>query len=388
MPEASIKLCFSICLTLIVSIPILAQKKVIIDWSVCAELPSEIPNTKHRGLAGAHIGIIKNTLIILGGANFPDKMPWDGGVKKYHSTIYILGLSGKKPCQWINTKINFPVSLAYGATVLYKNKLICIGGENENGPTDKIWQVSLNPLGDTVLIKELSRLPTPLTNLTANIVGHTLFIAGGESKTEVSNKLYSLDLKHIDKGFKNLSSVPVALSHAVFLSNSAKSGADLFLIGGRKKNQHGISTLYSSVFKYNVKSNTWTALADLPYALSALNGVTLSNNQIIILAGDAGETFSKTEEYLLAISAEKEVAKKQELINQKNHLQINHPGFSKGILQYDVQNNVWSEVGTFPYEAAVTTTALLWHKSILIPSGEIKAGIRTPKIFKGDVKQK
>lgn len=386
MPAASIKLCFSIFLTLIVSIAIPAQKKVIIDWSVCAELPSEIQHAKHPGLAGAYSGIIKNNLIILGGANFPDKMPWDGGLKKYHSTIYVLSLSGKKPCQWVSTKIDFPVPIAYGATVLHKDKLICIGGENDNGPTDRIWQVSLNPLRDNVLIKELSRLPVPLTNLTANIIGHTLFIAGGESKSEVSNKLYSLDLKHIEKGFKSLPSVPVALSHAVFLSHSIKSGADLFLIGGRKKNQNGISTLYSSVFKYNVKSNTWATLADLPYALSALTGVTISNNQILILAGDTGETFSKTEQYLLAISTEKEVAKKDELINQKNHLQINHPGFSKNILQYNVQNNVWSEVGTFPYEAAVTTTALRWHKSIIIPSGEIKAGIRTPKIFKGDLK--
>lgn len=43
---------------------------------------------KNVGLAGAYSGIVEDKLLVLGGANFPDKYPWEGGVKTWWSTLY------------------------------------------------------------------------------------------------------------------------------------------------------------------------------------------------------------------------------------------------------------------------------------------------------------
>lgn len=379
---------FNICLTLILSKNILAQNKVHIDWSVYSELPGEVPNVKHPGLAGAFNGIINDFLIIIGGANFPDKMPWEGGIKKYHDDVYILKLSDEKADQWNKTIIKFPLPIAYGVSVVYQDKLICIGGENENGPTDQIWVVSLNPAGDDLATKELAKLPVRLTNHAATIVGHTLFVAGGETKTDLSNNLYSLDLNNSEKGFKTLSKIPNEVSHTLLLPSSLNRGAHLYLIGGRRKNINGISTLYSSVYKYDIKKDAWSAMADLPNALSALSGVTISKNQILIMGGDKGDTFSKTENLLAAIQSETNPNRRQELVILKNQLQLNHPGFSEEILYFDVKKNQYFKSGIIPFDTPVTTAALLWNKSIIIPSGEIKAGVRSPYILMGKIKQK
>ncbi len=58
----------------------IAQDPEIVDWSDATQLPSQ-SGKPHPGLAGAVTGIHNNILLIAGGANFPDGLPWEGGKK-------------------------------------------------------------------------------------------------------------------------------------------------------------------------------------------------------------------------------------------------------------------------------------------------------------------
>ena len=44
-------------------------------------LPASEDGKPNPGVAGVFSGITDQYLIIAGGANFPDKRPWDGGIK-------------------------------------------------------------------------------------------------------------------------------------------------------------------------------------------------------------------------------------------------------------------------------------------------------------------
>ncbi|HRF24216.1 MAG TPA: hypothetical protein PLR98_08635, partial [Chitinophagaceae bacterium] len=59
-----------------------------IDWKELSSL-NEINGKPSLGYAGPVTGIINNHLIIGGGANFPDSMPWLGGKKKYYDDAFI-----------------------------------------------------------------------------------------------------------------------------------------------------------------------------------------------------------------------------------------------------------------------------------------------------------
>ncbi|MGA0846695.1 MAG: galactose oxidase, partial [Luteolibacter sp.] len=55
-----------------------------LTWKSLPELPDE------HGFAGAFAGNSGSSLIVAGGANFPDGAPWDGGLKIWHDQVFAL----------------------------------------------------------------------------------------------------------------------------------------------------------------------------------------------------------------------------------------------------------------------------------------------------------
>ena len=91
------------------------------------------------------------------------------------------------------------------------------------------------------------------------------------------------------------------------------------------------------------------------------------------------------EQTISNINLEKEQFKKGNLISIKNKLLESHPGFSNEILLYNTQKNIWLSNGFIPFNASVTTNLVQWGDEIIIPSGEIKAGVRTPRIISAKI---
>ena len=52
---------------------------------------------------------------------------------------------------------------------------------------------------------------------------------------------------------------------------------------------------------------------------------------------------------------------------------------------YNTQKNIWLSNGFIPFNASVTTNLVQWGDEIIIPSGEIKAGVRTPRIISAKI---
>ena len=67
-------------------------------------------------------------------------------------------------------------------------------------------------------------------------------------------------------------------------------------------------------------------------------------------------------------------------------MQSTHPGFSKEVLLYKTISDEWSTVDSISFEAPVTTTAVKWSNTVVIPGGEIKAGVRSSNILVGRIR--
>jgi N-acetylneuraminic acid mutarotase len=50
---------------------------------------------------------------------------------------------------------------------------------------------------------------------------------------------------------------------------------------------------------------------------------------------------------------------------------------------YDTIKDTWEKVGNIPFASPVTTVAVKWNGDVLIPGGEIRAGVRTPQFLLG-----
>src|SRR5699024_4032628 len=107
-----------------------------------------------------------------------------------------------------------------------------------------------------------------------------------------------------------------------------------------------------------IKEEKWTALASLPYALSAHTGVVWPTDKLLVFSGDKGKTFHKTEELIVKIQQEEDKAVQKKLIREKNDLQKNHPGFSGAVLAYDINEDTWQKIDSIPFPGQVTTTAV------------------------------
>jgi len=359
------------------------------DWKIIAELPSADTSEAHPGLAGHFTGISNNILLIAGGANFPYLLPWEGGEKVYHDNIYALRSLPDGNYEWITLKTpaRLKKPVAYGASVTLPEGVICIGGENANGKMQDVFLMTLE--NDNLLFKELPRLPEPLTSMGAALIGNNVYVAGGIGSGGAVSSFYSLDIYSSNPSWKRLPDMPSRLSHAVMVAQTDGVEQCIFIIGGRvKKNTETITTFLSDVYRYSPVSESWNKESNIvlngkkdTIRISAAAGFPLGSNFIVIAGGDNGVIFNRTEKLLSRINDHND---KQ--LSLKAHAEYvvsmkSHPGFYNSLLVYNTITKTWHETANIPGYSPVNTTAVNWNSKIILPSGEIKPGIRTPRIL-------
>jgi N-acetylneuraminate epimerase len=358
--------------------------KTEIEWSVVAILPSPDGIAEQPGLAGPVTGIIDNRLIVSGGANFPDGMPWHGAKKVYHDEIYFFEKENGRIDTATVSKQKLPQPVAYCATVTTPGGLVYLGGENEQGILDKVVFVKGKAASNEMDFLELPSLPVPLTNLSAAYHNHIIYAGGGNSKEGNSDKFFSLDLSMPGAGWQALPAIPVKIAFAAMVAQSDGDHPCIYLIGGRRKNSNGISDIFNTVYQFAIKDNQWTQKQSLPYKVSAGTAIATGSNHILLFGGDKGETFSREERLSAMIRNEKEEQKNKDLVKEKIALLEAHPGFTSEVLSYNTITDTWEKTNPLPSGSPVTTTAVKWGDAIIIPGGEIRAGVRTPKILMGN----
>ncbi|HUC80854.1 MAG TPA: kelch repeat-containing protein [Flavisolibacter sp.] len=361
---------------------IIAQKTkaISLQWKVAGTLPARSGEAKALGVAGPVAGVHNNVLLVAGGANFPGAMPWNGGKKKYYNDVYVF----KNACDSIvhHKTLSLPFSTGYAAVCSTPQGIVVAGGENENGLTDKVFLLHWIAAKENISLEDLPRLPFAVTNASAVVHNNKIYLAGGERAADVSADLLVLDLNNPSSGWQKLTTLPKPVSHTVMVVQQNGDKPIIYLLGGRKRNPGSTSDLYASVLRYNIKTNKWSEGEKLPYALSAGTGMAIGNN-LLLFGGDAGETFNKAENLIAAISKETDEEKKKVLNAEKINVQASHPGFCRQVFLYNTEKKKWQKLDCLPFELPVTTTAVQWNGNVVIPSGEIKAGVRTPHILMG-----
>jgi len=376
----------TLLLTSILSPVLMAQNRTVdlIDWKIVASIPPALHQVKSIGLAGAISGIHNDALIVAGGTNFPDKMPWLGGSKKsYDNAIVYPNINSKKTLTPSVVSYKLPFKLAYAANCNTKEGIVVAGGENELGLSKKVLLLKWKQQEEILGIEYLPDLPFGVTNASLTVVRNILYISGGEVASGARDEFLSLDLKDPAQGWKTLSNLPLATSHAVLLGDE-KTG-QVYLIGGRCKKVDQVSEIYNAFHAYDIKKNFWKEMPTLPFPLSAASGI-INGDDILIFSGDEGETFNKAEKLIIAMEQERDAQKKEVLNKKKIEVQSSHPGFSRKVLKYNLFGKTWTSLkNEMPY-GTVTVNANLFNDNVFIAGGEIKAGVRTPNILRGKMK--
>jgi N-acetylneuraminate epimerase len=389
-----LKQLFSVfCIIILFLIPLISQSnltqiQVIASNNIALPINSDTEGW-NMGVAGPVTGVIKNKIIVGGGANFPDAPPWLGGKKIYHDHLYVLSQKIFGRYHWKKIESNLPQAIGYSANVSTSKGLLVIGGENEIGELKTVYLIGEE--NGQVKILPFKNLPLPVTATSAVEIDGKIYLAGGTSGNQASKSLFCLEQINEASEWKRMPDMPLALSNAVIVSQYDGTEHCVFVLGGRFKNPNDVTTTFSSkVLKYQPSRKYWSIVGDLKSNLSVLpfaagTGVAVKEGRILMIGGDEGTTFNKIEQFNHNIQSAEGIAK-TELTNQKNELLTNHSGFSKRVLLYNVLSNECEEIALLQDFAQVTTSAFYHKKDIIIPSGEIKPGIRTPKITRMKLK--
>ena len=361
---------------------LLAQENPgVMAWKVAGKLPAVRDQEKSLGYAGPVAGIHNNILLVAGGANFPDTMPWMGGKKKYYEEGYLFK---KENDILIHFKtFLLPYSIAYSANCSTSQGIIAAGGENEKGISNKVLQIQWNLSSENIQIEYLPDLPLALTNAAITSNDNLVFIAGGETSEIVSDRFFCLNILKLSAGWKELPPIPKPVSHAVLVMGTADNQNNIYLIGGRKKNNGRRTDFYNTVYHFDQGTNKWQENKSLPYSLSAHSAISTGDGSFLIFGGDKGEISRQLENINALLAEETDHEKKKHLNDIKIKKLTEHNGFSRDVLSYNVVKDQWQIIKTIPFNVPVTTTAIRWGNGIIIPGGEIKPGIRTPEILIG-----
>jgi N-acetylneuraminate epimerase len=364
---------------IVVSACNMKESNLEIDWNVAGKLPVGLDNQEHIGVAGPVAGLIGEVLVVAGGANFPNGMPWDGGQKSYSKDVYLYTKGHNNNFALANSQ-PFGDSIAYAANISFDNSIYSVGGERNGTATSDVFRYFLE--NDSFKRVQLTSLPKHLTNGGVARINDYIYFVGGENAELVSNKVYRLKFSEDGSTWEEFVELPKPVTHVVITSDEKEN---IYVIGGRKRNTNAKSDMYDEVYELNVSSKKLELLDTLPEALAAGTGG-FANGNLIVIGGDNAQTFHQVEELIGAINLETDENKKAVLTVKKNDMQRSHPGFSTNVWSYNLVEKTWRSLNKLQGKSPVTTTAIIKNDVIIIPSGEVRAGVRTDQILMGKIK--
>jgi N-acetylneuraminic acid mutarotase len=340
------------------------------SWRELAPLPDPI------GVAGPFVGVAGERLVVAGGANFAEgRRPWQGGVKTWRDTIWTLrSIQG----DWARETFRLPRPLGYGAAVSTPEGLWCIGGADRERHFADVFLISSED--GELRISPQSALPVPLAYSAAAAVGSQLVVAGGTESplaTEGTSHVFALSLAAPISGraWRRLPPLP---GPPRMLATAGAAGDHFYVFGGVQLRSDGsgqperIRPYLADAWRIDLEAAPpkWERLPDLPAPRAACpTPAPLVDGRLLVVSGDDSSLTPAEED--------------------------RHTGFPATVLAFDVGTGKWTHAGELPRVSGsdpashpeeclwppVTTGTAMWQNHLVIPSGEIRPGVRTRRVL-------
>ena len=372
------------------SSPVVAE--AFLKWEKLPELPAGPGQDKQVGVAGPFVGVHNDALLVAGGANFPDALPWEGGSKVWYDQIFVLVRENGGEAQWhCEASWKLPRPLAYGVSLPTSRGLLCVGGCDAESCMTESFFLKWDSEAKRVDCSQGPPLPRALAFMAGALVNDIVVVAGGQETmkdAQATGNVFAMDLAEEPLSWRKLPTWP-GPERVVPLAAAQSDGQKnlFYLFSGRYVGPGKASQILKDAYSLDPQAGTWTRLADVggegSKARCVMAGTCIASgaNHILVFGGAGGTLFEKLEALERRIAADQDPDVKEKLIREKNHILDNHPGFSKEILAFHTITGAWSRVGELPEPSQVTTSAVWWQGNIVIPSGEVRPGVRTRKVW-------
>ncbi|WP_432800208.1 sodium:solute symporter family transporter [Poriferisphaera sp. WC338] len=348
------------------------------------------------GVASPFVGIHNDALIVAGGANFPEASPWNGGKKVWTDAIHVMTSDDKGTKIWRANVGKLPHPVAYGVSITTEDGVLMIGGSDQSQCYSDVLQVSWDGQHG-IMITQLPPMPRPLAFATGACVGDTVYVAGGQvatSSAEASSHFFSLDLSKQGSdefAWKEEATWPgPPRVLAVSAVQNEGKGKSFYLFSGRNVQPGSATELLSDAYRFDHKEKTWEKLPDIipdgeseALCMMAATALNTGTYGIYLMGGDHGEEFMVLEGLNKKIAEEQDHVRKAVLQKELVDRLENHGGFAGTILAFNTVTKTYARMGKLPSPSPVTMQVVRWGDKIVIPSGEVRPGVRSPNVWSG-----
>jgi N-acetylneuraminic acid mutarotase len=335
----------------VMGLMVATTQAAVLDWKPLPPIPDR------EGYAGSFAGASGGALLVAGGANFPDRRPWEGGTKIWYDRVLALEPNGTA---WREAG-KLPAAGGYGVSLTLDDGLLLIGGGEATRNFSEVWLARWD--GREVKFTAWPNLPHPLAMAAGARAGRMIYVAGGLDRPDATRAqavFLALDLDDVKAGWRELPTWP---GPERMLATAGANDGDFFLFSGARliadASGKPVREWLRDAYRYTPGAG-WKRIADLPrVAVAAPSPAPVVGGKLLLIGGDDG---------VQAAVAPTE-----------------HKGFPREVLAYNPATNEWTRAGEVPF-SLVTTTLAEWRGMIVIPGGEQRPGVRSPAVWAAESK--
>ena len=357
-----------------------------LKWSDSFCLPATEQGHPNPGVARPFCGEHNGMVLLAGGANFPAAPLADGGKKRYHATVY--GSS-------VGTNVwrvvgELPEPMGEGVAVSTARGIVCVGGvagASGESVTDKTFLMTWDDAAQKVCFAKLATFPYPVKMAAAASRGSCVFVVGGWRGKPSESDVWMLDLDSGKDGrWQPLTPLPVKREQPVAaIQNTSKQRTALFVIGGMAAAEDGLQTALEDGYAYDLAQGThgkWFPIAPAQmkgdhtvWPMIGAAALATGDQHILFFGGSNPDVWNEQITNNATLSGDTLAAFRNEYFRRP----FEAYKFNRRVLAYHTVTDRWFELCSLPFAPRCGAAVIRQSDgTVLIASGEIGPGVRTP----------
>ena len=262
-----------------------ADKPSPLMWTPLPALPDPI------GFAGSFAGVVGERLIVGGGANFPDRPPWEDGTKVWTDRVFALD-DPEEPWRLLDDRL--PRPLGYGVSISTPDGLVCLGGSDAERHHAEAFL--LRDVDGRLTRDDLPPLPRPCANACGAILNGVIYVAGGTETPDATTALgtfWALDWD-VEPEVRRWRELPTWPGPPRILGVAGARDGAFYLLSGAELHPGPDGkprrTFLKDAYRYQPAIG-WSQIADLPRAAVAAPSpaAAIGTAHLLVLGGDDGD---------------------------------------------------------------------------------------------------
>ncbi|WP_294588594.1 sodium/solute symporter [uncultured Bacteroides sp.] len=157
----------------------------------------------------------------------------------------------------------FDEGMVGSTSIILPDGVLYIGGRDSSQCSKKVVLTTMQQ-GKRNISEDWPLLPFPLSNAAGVLLDNKIYVLGGRKSlkpSDLSDSFLVLDLSNKSKGWKELPTYPGdARENAIFVVQNDGVSPCLYVLGGQKETEEGVSSCLIDGYVYNPQLNRWSSL--------------------------------------------------------------------------------------------------------------------------------